>query len=125
MMHPEDGVECCCCKVCHVSSRDTVRSWTTGSGVDSVVNVLKGVRASAGALALSITAKFYELIASAEHLVHLILQTSADVVESVDGLSLLASGSVCIGSWVSQSSLSEQISFNAVRLSFAGNLRGI
>jgi len=105
VVKPESRVEGCSRKVGHVASGNTGRARSTKSGVDGVVDALEGVRAPGGARAGVVVCKALEALASAEHLVDLILERSANVVERVGGACGGAAGGVCVAVGVTQSDL--------------------
>lgn len=97
-MHPEHWIKCRDRKVGHVTL-------TTDGIVNSIVKILKRVRTLARALALCIAADFDKFVTGREDLVELILQTSADVLESGNSLVFLARGTCSLSCWVSESIL--------------------
>ena len=74
VMEPETGVEGCSGKVGHVASGDTARAGSTESGVNGVVDALEGVIAPGGARAGVVVGETAVVLASAEHMVDLILE---------------------------------------------------
>ena len=105
VVEPETGVEGCGGKVGHMASGDTARAGSTKSGVNGVVNTLEGVRAPGGAGTSVIVGEAAVVLASAEHLVDLVLKRSANVVESVGSTFLNAAGGVCVAVGVTQGDL--------------------
>ena len=105
VVEPETGVEGCGGKVGHVASRNTARARSTKSGVNGVVDALEGVGAPGGARARVVVGKAAVVLASAEHLVNLILKRSANVVESVGGTLFNAAGGVGVAVGVTQGNL--------------------
>ena len=101
-MEPEDWIESCEWKICHVSTRNSLGTRTSGGGMDRVVYSFQAVgtllRASRG----SIKANFFICVTCRVDLVKLVLQASSNVVKRTNGFRLVADGVGSIGSWVTK-----------------------
>lgn len=101
MVKPEARVECGGRKVGHVSGRGGRRTRATKSRVDGVVDALERVGAP-GVSSVGV-GESGVVLASAEHLVDLVLERGTDVVEGVGGTLGGAASGVCVTVGVAQS----------------------
>jgi hypothetical protein len=99
-MKPEARVESRSGKISHVASGNTGRARAAKSSVDGVMNAFE--RAGAPARAGTGVGKARKVLASAEHLVDLILERGADVVESVGRACSGTASGVCVAVGVTQ-----------------------